>query len=54
MMTHHIKQQTESKHLEENSELKKLGVIMRELGLFECENVRKLLVRNSQKFLYLN
>ena len=51
MMIHHVEQQTESKHLEENSELKKIGVIMRELGLFECENGRKLVVRNSQEIL---
>ena len=40
MMIHHVEQQTESRNLEENSELKKIGVIMRELGLFECENGR--------------
>ena len=40
-MIHHLDQQTKSKQLEENSELKKIGVIMRELRIIECENGRK-------------
>ena len=51
MMIHHVEQQSKSKNLEENSELKKLGVVRKELGLFECENGRKLVVRNSQEIL---
>ena len=51
MMIHHVEQQTENRNLEENSELKKIGVIMRELGLYECENGRKLVIRNSQEIL---
>ena len=51
MMIHHVEQQTEHKHLEDNSELKKIGLIMRELGIFECENGRKLVIKNSQEIL---
>ena len=51
MMIHHVDQQTESKYSEENSELKRIGVIMRELGLLECKNGRKLVVRNGQEIL---
>ena len=51
MMIHHVKQQTEHRNLEENSELKKIGAIMRELGLYECQNGKKLVIRNSQEIL---
>ena len=48
MLVHHVENQTESKHLEDNSELKKVGVVMKDLGIFECESGLKLVVRNGQ------
>ena len=44
-----MENQTEHKHLEDNSELKKIGVIIRELGIFECESGLKLVIRNGQE-----
>ena len=44
-------QQTDNKFLEENSELKKVGVVGKELGLFQCQNGRKLVVRNSKEIV---
>ena len=49
MLVHHVENQTESKHLEDNSELKKVGVVMKDLGIFECESGLKLVVRNGQE-----
>ena len=54
MMVHHVEQQTEHRNLEENSELKKIGTIMRELGLYECQNGKKLVIRNSQEIIIPN
>ena len=45
----HVENQTEHKHLEDKSELKKIGLIMRELGIFECESGLKLVIRNGQE-----
>ena len=38
MLIHHVENQTEKKHLEENSELKQIGVCFRELGIFTCDS----------------
>ena len=43
MIFHHVENQTERKHLEENSEL------MKELRIFECESRLKLGLRNGQE-----
>ena len=37
LMVYHTEQQTDNKFLEENSELKKVGVVRKELGLFQCQ-----------------
>ena len=51
LMIYHTEQQTDNKFLEENSELKKVGVVRKELGLFQCQNGRKLVVRNSKEIV---
>ena len=51
MMIYHTEHQTDNKFLEENSELKKVGVVRKELGLFECQNGARLVVRNSQEIV---
>ena len=48
LMIYHTEQQTDNKFLGENSELKKVGVVRKELGLFQCQNGRKLVVRNRK------
>ena len=52
MLIHHVENQTERKHLEDNSELKQVGVVVKELGIFTCESGLKLVVRNGQE-LYI-
>ena len=47
-MIYQTEHQTNNKYLEENSELKKVRIVRKELGLFECQNGAKLVVRNSQ------
>ena len=34
MLIHHVENQTEKKHVEENSELRQIGVSVKELGIF--------------------
>ena len=51
LMVYHTEQQTDNKFLEEKSELKKAGVVRKELGLFQCQNGRKLVVRNSKEIV---
>ena len=47
-----MENQTEKKHLEDNSELKQIGVSVKELGIFTCESGLKLVVRKGQE-LYI-
>ena len=49
MMVYHTENRTDDKFLEEDSELKKAGVVRKHLGIFQCQNGAKLLVRNSQE-----
>ena len=49
MMVYHTENETDDKFLEEDSELKKVGIVRKHLGIFECQNGAKLLVRNSQE-----
>ena len=51
MMVYHT--ETDDKFLEEDSELKKAGVVRKHLGIFQCQNGAKLLVRNSQEVVNL-
>ena len=48
-MVYHTENETEDKFLEEDSELKKAGVIRKHLSIFQCSNGAKLLVRNSEE-----
>ena len=48
-MLYHTENRTEDKFLEEDSELRKAGIIRKHLSIFQCSNGAKLLVRNSEE-----
>ena len=49
LMIYHTENETDDKFLEKDSELKKKGSVRKHLGIFQCQNGAKLLVRNSQE-----
>ena len=48
-MLYHTENRTEDKFLEEDSELRKAGIIRKYFSIFQCSNEAKLLVRNSEE-----
>ena len=50
-MIFHTEQGTKDKYVENDSELKKKGSIIKHLGVFQCRNGAKLLVRNSEEVI---
>ena len=49
-MLYHTENGTEDKFLEEDSELRKAGIIRKHLGIFRCSNGAKLLVRTVRRW----
>ena len=51
LMIYHTEHETKDKYVENDSELKKKGSIRKHLGVFQCRNGAKLLVRNSEEVI---
>ena len=50
-MVYHTENGTEDKFLEEDSELKKAGVIRKHLSIFQCSNGAKFTIRNNEEVI---
>ena len=47
MLIHHVENRTDIKYVEENSEMRQIGLASKELAIFTCKNGFKLVVRNG-------